>query len=361
MESPSNPDSASPDPADRVDQLRRAITQHNRAYYAGAPTVPDADYDALVRELKQLEATYPELADVESPTATVGAPAAFSPVAHAVAMTSLDNAMDHDELDAWHKRVARSLADAGVDSPRFVCELKFDGLAISIRYEHGRYTQAATRGDGRVGEDVTANVATIADVPQSLAGDAPEVLEVRGEVYMPVSAFDALNERMLDEGKQIYANPRNTAAGSLRQKNPQITAQRALRFWSYGLGQLVGIDEPATSSQMFDALAAFGLPVNPEIRTVGSIADVHAFCRHWEQHRHDPDYEIDGGNLKIGPVGATKMLCPDNATLESQYFGILPKAQTFSVKGETLSITCEGAKLRFVKGEEDNTTEGQQN
>ena len=238
-------------PAERLDQLRSLIANHNERYYAhDAPEISDADYDQLVREVAQLESEHPELADAESPTQLIGAGAlneAFSPVAHRVPMTSLDNAMDATELAAWGERVARGL---GGETARFVCELKIDGLAMSLRYERGRFVQAATRGDGRVGEDVTANVATIEAVPKSLVATAPAVLEVRGEVYLPLDAFERLkaakeaeNLVRLAAGRKpeaVPVNPRNAGAGSLRQKDPAITAGRGLAFWSYQLGEVEG-------------------------------------------------------------------------------------------------------------------------
>ena len=260
----------------RVRELREQLSAHNVAYYAGEPTIPDGEYDLLARELRDAEAAHPDLADDASPTHLVGAPAAttFDPVTHAVPMMSLDNAMDRGELEAWNERVTRALDEAEAGPVRYVCELKFDGLAISIRYENGNFVRAATRGDGRVGEDVTANVATIEAVPSVLGPGAPEVFEVRGEVYMPVSAFDALNADQLAAGKPRYVNPRNTAAGSLRQKDASITAQRRLGFWSYQLGEVVGRDDFESSLVVFDYLSELGMPVNGEIRSFDSIDDV---------------------------------------------------------------------------------------
>src|SRR5690606_307796 len=208
----------------RVEQLRAEITEHNRRYFElDAPTISDAEYDELVRELRALEEEYPELITPDSPTQRVGgAPVTtvFAPVAHTVPMMSLDNAFSEDELRAWVERLHRRLAGAPAASEPaeevgYVCELKLDGLAISIRYEGGRYVRAATRGDGRTGEDVTPNVRTISQVPDRLPGDAPEVLEVRGEVYMALSAFRALNERQIAAGQRPFVNPRNAAAGAL--------------------------------------------------------------------------------------------------------------------------------------------------
>ena len=289
-------------PALRVDELRSLIGYHNERYHTlDDPEISDADYDALVRELRQLEAEHPDLVVEDSPTGLVGATisSAFTPVIHRVPMMSLDNAMDADELRSWADRVTKGL-DGEV--PSFVCELKFDGLAISLRYEDGRFVQAATRGDGRVGEDVTANVATIADVPQTLPEGAPEVVEVRGEVYMTRSSFDQLNERAVAAGDKTFVNPRNSAAGSLRQKDPSVTASRNLSFFSYQLGEVVGGPVLTSHVAMLDFAARLGFAVNEQVRTFATIDDVAAHCLHWQEHRHDLDYEIDGVVIKLDDI-----------------------------------------------------------
>ena len=216
-------DAPAENPAERVEALRARIAYHNQRYHElDAPEIPDGEFDQLVRELNDLEADHPELVVADSPTQTVGgAPSAtFAPVAHAVPMTSLDNSFDHDELRAWAVRAARGLDADPRAALGFMCELKIDGIALSVRYEAGRLVQAATRGDGRTGEDITANILRVADIPDELpaAPDLPSVLEVRGEVYLPVARFDALNEAQEAAGRPRYANPRNTAAGSLRQE-----------------------------------------------------------------------------------------------------------------------------------------------
>ena len=263
------------DPQVRIAELTRQIRAHDEAYYAhDAPEIPDAEYDRLVRELRALEEANPDLASPESPTQRVGAgslSASFAPVTHRVPMTSLDNAMDAAELSAWGERVARGL---GGTAASYVCELKIDGLAMSLRYEGGRFVQAATRGDGRVGEDVTANVATIAGLPHRLPAGAPDVLEVRGEVYMSLASFEALNDRAEQAGQPRFANPRNAAAGSLRQKDARITAQRELSFWCYQLGEVVGGPSFTSHHQTLDFLAELGFPVNPEIRVVPDLGGV---------------------------------------------------------------------------------------
>jgi DNA ligase (NAD+) len=298
----------SDDLAARAATLRAELAEHGRRYYElDAPELPDAEYDVLVRELRTLETEYPELAGAESPADTVGgAPSAsFAPVVHAVPMTSLDNAMDGDELHAWADRLVRGL-DGTV--PSFVAELKFDGLAMSLRYERRRLVQAATRGDGRVGEDVTANVLTIGDVPKTLPAGAPEVLEVRGEVYMSRAVFEALNEQYLAAGERPLVNPRNAAAGSLRQKDPAMTAKRRLSFWAYQLGEVVGGPRFASHHDTLEFIGGLGFPVNPEVRVLDSIAAVEAHCAHWQEHRHDLGYEIDGVVIKVDDLGQRERL-----------------------------------------------------
>ena len=294
--------------AARIDELRAQVAHHNRLYHElDSPEIPDAEYDALARELRELEADYPEFADTASPSQAVGGSAstAFSSVTHAVPMMSLDNAMDASELRAWADRVVRGL-DGVV--PRFVAELKFDGLALSLRYERGVLVQAATRGDGRVGEDVTANVRTIDDVPKQLPATAPEVLEVRGEVYMSTAVFEALNEEYVAAGARPLVNPRNAAAGSLRQKDPAMTAKRRLSFWSYQLGEVVGGPTFASHMETLDLLRSLGLPVNPEVRTLDTIDAVAEYCAFRQEHRHELPYEIDGVVVKVDDLAQREAL-----------------------------------------------------
>ncbi|MBI3256962.1 MAG: NAD-dependent DNA ligase LigA, partial [Actinobacteria bacterium] len=286
------------DPASLAARLTAEIAHHNdRYYHLDDPEIADAEFDALVRRLLAVEAAHPELVTPDSPTQRVGAAPSslFTPVAHEVPMMSLENAFSFEELDAWGERLERRASRAG----SFVCELKIDGVAMSLRYERGRYVRAGTRGDGRVGEDVTENVRTIASVPDRLTGDAPTLIEVRGEVYMPLSAFDALNKRQAAKGDRLFANPRNSSAGSLRQKDPSVTASRELALFSYDIGAIKGGRRLATHTETLAWLADLGLPVNPEIRTVDSLDGVRTFCRHWLEHRHDLDYEIDGVVVKV--------------------------------------------------------------
>jgi len=292
----------------RVDALRAEILEHDERYYVDdAPIVSDADYDDLVAELRALEEAHPSLQSDASPTQRVSgrAAVAFSPVVHSSPLLSLDNAFDAEEIRAWDARLQRRLGVGEGDEPvryGYVCELKIDGVAISLRYEDGALVQAATRGDGRVGEDVTANIRTVDQVPDQLPGDAPRLLEVRGEVYMTSAAFERLNEWAASEGHAPFINPRNSAAGALRQKDPSVTARRDLSMWCYQLGQMEGGPDLARHEQTFELLRDLGFPVNPEIRTFDDIEDVVAFCDRWEQHRHDLPYEIDGVVVKVADL-----------------------------------------------------------
>jgi DNA ligase (NAD+) len=296
---------------DRILELRALIAYHDELYYAhDAPELPDAEYDLLLRELRALEADHPELADASSPTATVRgmATSTFAPVVHSVPMTSLDNAMSADELEAWTLRVVRGL---GGETPRFVAELKFDGLAINLRYEHGRLVTAATRGDGRVGEDVTANVRTIAEVPDTLKRikeGVPDVIDVRGEVYMSTAVFEDLNREYEAAGVRMLVNPRNAAAGSLRQKDPSMTARRRLSFWAYQPGEVVGAPEFDSHHAMLEYIGRLGLPINPEVRLLDSVDAVAQHCLHWQEHRHSLGYEIDGVVIKVDDLAQRRQL-----------------------------------------------------
>ena len=288
------------DAATRIDELRALVGYHFERYHAeDEPEIPDADYDALVVELRALEAEYPELATDDSPTRRVGSTgrSTFDEVAHRVPLRSLDNAFDMDELRAWSERVLRRLDDDPV--PAWACELKFDGLAVSLRYEDGHLVQAATRGDGRVGEDVTANVRTINDVPDHLSDGAPAVVEVRGEVYMGRSAFEALNADQTAAGERVYVNPRNTAAGSLRQKDAAVTATRDLSFWAYQLGEMDGGPDLSSHGDTLTWLSTLGLPVNEHLHRFANFEEVVDHVARVEASRHDLDYEIDGVVVKV--------------------------------------------------------------
>jgi len=307
-------DTPTPQIVRHVEQLRAEILEHDERYYVqDAPIISDADYDDLVRELRALEQRYPSLQTEASPTVHVGgrAAGAFSPVVHTTPLLSLDNAFDPAEILAWDERLQRRLGVAAGDDPvryGYVCELKIDGVAISLRYEDGHLVQGATRGDGRVGEDVTANVRTIADIPTELPGDAPRVLEVRGEVFMTSAAFERLNEWATSHGHAPFINPRNSAAGALRQKDPAITAQRELSMWTYQLAEADGGPTFARHEETFDYLRSLGFPVNPEIRTLDGIDAVVAFCLGWQEHRHDLPYEIDGAVVKVDDLARRRDL-----------------------------------------------------
>jgi len=306
------------EPLARAAWLHREIERHNHAYYVlDAPQASDAQYDLLMRELLALEAKYPELITPESPTQRVGAAPlmAFGSVTHAVPMLSLGNAFEPEDVHAFDKRVTDTLKAAGklngalqVD---YFCELKLDGLALNLRYEQGALVQAATRGDGQTGEDVTSNIRTIKSIPLRLTGqphEIPEVLEVRGEVFMNLADFDLLNEAQRVRGEKIFVNPRNAAAGSLRQLDPRITAQRPLRFFAYGWGD-VGSLQLDKHSDMLDWMARLGLPVNVSQHVVAQgAADL---LRYYEQvglRRASLPYDIDGVVYKVNDLDAQRIL-----------------------------------------------------
>jgi DNA ligase (NAD+) len=289
--------------------LAEQITEHNHRYHVlDAPVISDAEYDALMRELRQLEDDYPELRTPDSPTQRVGdaVSSMFAPVRHLERLFSLDNAFSAAELDAWFARAER----LGGSGP-FVCELKIDGLAVDLVYRNGRLARAATRGDGVTGEDVTANVRTIAAAPGRLAGSAwPATLEVRGEVFLPVAAFHELNERQAQAGKPPYVNPRNTAAGSLRQKDPAVTASRPLGLIVHGVGAVDGGNgsRPDSQSGWYDQLRRWGLPVSELYQVVADTEGVRAYIAYYGEHRHDPPYEIDGVVVKCDQVAVQEAL-----------------------------------------------------
>jgi len=293
--------------ARRAAELRSILEQANFEYYVlDAPTLLDAEYDRLLRELKELEAAYPELVTPDSPTQRVGAEPAshLQKVAHLAPMHSLDNAFSAEELRAWEDRNARIVAE--VREAGYMAELKIDGLAVSLLYEDGVLVRGATRGNGRVGEDVTRNLRTIRDIPARLRTDAPPArLEVRGEVYMPISGFRALNERRAAAGEPTFANPRNAAAGSLRQLDPAVTASRPLRFFAFN----VYVDDPrgtaglaSTQAELLELLAQWGFPVEPHHRPCRDIEEVIAYAAEAEKWRETLDYAIDGVVVKVQPL-----------------------------------------------------------
>ena len=285
----------------RVEELREQINHHSYRYHVlDDPEVSDFDYDQLVNELIALEDEFPELITPDSPTQRVGATPEdlFAPVKHRVRMLSLDNVFSQEELAAWGRRVERSIGTGA----RYVCELKIDGVACALTYEKGAYVTGATRGDGETGEDITANIRTVRAVPQRLRlKKAPPVLEVRGELYLPVKAFEKLNEELLSNEQRPFANPRNAAAGSLRQKDPKVTASRPLRLWCHGLGVAEGM-RFRSHSESLEWVKEAGLPVDPHVKVVDTLEEVHEFATHWQEHRHDLDYEIDGAVVKVDQI-----------------------------------------------------------
>jgi DNA ligase (NAD+) len=287
------------DPRQRHAELAAELTEHQYRYHVlDSPLVSDAEYDLMMRELTGLEEQFPELRTPDSPTQRVGAMIStdFTAVQHLERLLSLDNAFSAEELDAWAARAER----LGGSGP-YLCELKIDGLAIALVYRNGRLQRAATRGDGVTGEDVTPNVKTIAAVPTRLPGsDWPDILEVRGEVFLPVAAFEELNRRLTEAGKPPFANPRNSAAGSLRQKDPRITASRALNLIVHGVGRVDGLaDSPQTQSGWYERLRGWGIPVSDLYQVMPEIDGVRKYIAHYAEHRHDPAYEIDGVVVKI--------------------------------------------------------------
>jgi len=291
-----------------VEGLRQAIEGHRYRYFVlSDPEVADGEFDMLVRELRDLETRHPELDDPDSPSHRLGAPPAgpFQSVPHRKPMLSLDNVFDPDGLGAWIERVQRGLEGATV---RYTCELKVDGVALAVSYVDGRLERAVTRGDGRMGEDVTPNVRTIAVVPDWLElDDPPALLEARGEAYYPVKAFEAMNDAREEAGEPRFANPRNAASGALRQKDPRITASRPLSLICHGMGVSEGLAVPSHSA-FLALLREAGLPAAPQTRTLDTPEEVLEFVALWGEHRHDPDYEIDGVVVKVDDLGAQRRL-----------------------------------------------------
>jgi DNA ligase (NAD+) len=286
----------------RAEELRRELAVHNRRYYVlDDPLIGDDEYDALLDELRAIEAEHPQLRTPDSPTQRVGAPPLdrFEQVEHHEQMLSLGNARNEEELRAWETRVRNHLKrlDIGAAEFSYTTEPKIDGLAISLTYEDGVLVRGATRGDGRIGEDVTQNLRTIGSVPLRIE-DAPESIEVRGEVYLPIAAFKALNERRAEAGEATFANPRNSAAGSIRQLDPALAAERPLSVWCYGIGAARGLDL-ATHMEEVEWLSARGFKVNPDTEHHQGVESVVKRCHWWEQRRESLDYEIDGVVVKV--------------------------------------------------------------
>ncbi len=314
---PAEPDSAA---HARWTELAQTVTAHQFAYYVkDAPLVSDGEFDALLGELAALEDRFPSLRTPESPTQRVGGTFStdFAAVDHVERMLSLDNAFSFEDVEAWAGRVRHGVGDAEV---HYLTEVKIDGLAIALVYEKGRLARAVTRGDGRTGEDVTLNVRTLASVPHELGGDPathPDLVEVRGEVFFPIEQFEALNTAQVAAGRAPFANPRNAAAGSLRQKDPRVTASRALAMYAHGVGALVWGDAPVPAafaegrvrqSQEYDLLAAWGVPVSPHNRVCDDLDGVREFVAHFAEHRHDIEHELDGVVIKVDEVALQQRL-----------------------------------------------------
>lgn len=310
-------EAARPVPADarrRWEELAEQIEADQFAYYVrDAPTSSDAEYDGRLRELQALEDAHPGLRTPDSPTQRVGGTFSteFRSVDHVERMLSLDNAFSQEEVAAWAERLRRDV-DADL---HYLCELKIDGLAIALLYENGRLVRAATRGDGRTGEDVTLNVRTIDTVPATLGGDPathPELIEIRGEVFLPVEAFTELNAAQVEAGRSPFANPRNAAAGSLRQKDPRVTASRPLRVYAHGIGALRWPDGSGAridrQSQVYDLLESWGVPVSGHTRVVPGLEGVREMIAHYGEHRHDVEHEIDGIVVKVDEIALQRRL-----------------------------------------------------
>ncbi|SDG41981.1 NAD-dependent DNA ligase LigA [Streptomyces griseoaurantiacus] len=284
-------------------RLAEQIEEHRFRYYVkDAPVVSDAEFDRLLRELQELEERHPELRTPDSPTQKVAGAyeTEFTSVRHRERMLSLDNTFNDEDLAAWTERIAREL---GSQTYHFLCELKVDGLAVNLTYEHGRLTRAATRGDGRTGEDITPNVRTIAEIPDRLHGEeVPDVVEIRGEVFFPMEKFQELNARLVEAGDKPFANPRNAAAGSLRQKDPRVTASRPLHMVVHGIGALEGFEGMSRLSQAYDLLKSWGLPTSPYNRVVEDLAGVREFIAHYGENRHSVAHEIDGAVVKLDEI-----------------------------------------------------------
>jgi DNA ligase (NAD+) len=332
------PQSATPEARDRHRQLSEEVEDARWRYYVlDDPTLDDADFDRRLRELEALEDQFPELRTPDSPTQKVGGAVSteFTAVDHLQRMESLDNAFSRDELETWHARLGRD----GIDDPALLCELKVDGLAINLLYEGGRLVRALTRGDGRSGEDVTPNVRTIDAVPDRLTGSdehpVPGLVEVRGEVFLPVEAFERLNLSMTEAGKPAFANPRNAAAGSLRQKDPRVTASRDLGMVCHGIGARQGF-EPTSQSAAYDALQTWGLPVSDQVRVLPSLAEVEAFIDDVGERRHTiVPYEIDGVVIKVDEVSLQRRL---GSTSRAPRWAIAFKYPPEEVNARLLSI-----------------------
>lgn len=301
---------APPEVRERHATLSKEIEDHRARYYLATSTISDADFDALMHELQAIEEQYVELRTPDSPTQKVGIPIStlFTAVQHPMRMESLGNAFSEEQMEAWAKRLEREVTLKQIHDSGFMCELKVDGLALDLVYEDGKLVSGATRGDGRTGEDVTPNVRTIKNIPNELDGkDLPTFLEVRGEVYFRVEDFEELNAQLVEAGKDPFSNPRNSAAGSLRQKDPRVSASRPLRFVVHGLGRVDGF-HIGRLSEAYQQLKAWGLPVSDRARKVETLDQVNEFIAYYGENRHSVDHEIDGVVVKVDEVDLQRAL-----------------------------------------------------
>ncbi len=293
---------------ERAAELRRELNYHGHRYYTlDDPVISDGQYDALLRELREIEAAHPELLTPDSPTQRVGGDPspAFDEVEHSRPMLSLGNAFDYDELAAWHRRIAGLLDGAAFE---MVCELKIDGLAVNLTYENRVLAQGATRGNGTTGEDVTRNLRTIRTIPLSLEGIVPDRLEVRGEVYLPIEEFRRVNRERAERSEPLYANPRNTGAGSIRQLDPRVTAARNMQIWVYSLNSTAGMESIDSHWEALEWLGKVGFRINPEDRLCHTLEEVQDYYQSWLERRHDLPYEADGVVVKVSPLAMQDQL-----------------------------------------------------
>ncbi len=334
----------------RVEELRAQLREHSHRYYIlDDPIVSDAEYDALLRELIRLEEANPELVSPDSPTQRIGAPveAGIRAVEHLRPLFSLDNAESREELESWEQKMERQLEG---EPSGYTCELKIDGLAVVLVYRDGVLVSGATRGDGTTGEDITSNLRTIESIPLRLYGnDVPTVLEVRGEVYMPYAAFEELNRRQAEEGKPLFANPRNAAAGSVRMKDPAVTAGRKLDIWIYQLGLIEGGPVFERHSETLDYLRSLGLRTNPATEVVESIGEVYEFVERFETNRHNMPYQTDGVVVKADNLEEQRRL---GYTAKAPRWAIAykfpPEEQITDLKGIMINIGRTGAATPFA-------------
>ena len=337
------------DPAASVEELRQQVRYHGHRYHVlDQPEISDKSYDDLVGRLEALESQHPELITPDSPTQRVGAPPSelFASIVHRERMFSLDNSESMDDLEAWERRLGRIL---GTEPDGYVCELKVDGLAVSLTYEDGVLVRGATRGDGSTGEDITASLRTIESIPLRLFGDGPAVIEVRGEVYMPLDAFDELNRRQLEAGDRVFTNPRNAAAGSVRQKDPAITSERALAVWMYQIGYVEGAPAFERHFESLAYLADLGLRINPASKTVPDLDSVQAYVERAETDRRGLDYQTDGVVIKVDGLAAQAELgFTAKAPRWAIAFKFPPEEQITRLRDIQINIGRTGAATPFA-------------